>query len=313
VKKPFFIKNKKVLWTILGVVFIIFILLIKTKSVFKNETAEESGLVYSSSATLADLSNKDTDGDGVVDWEESLWGTDPTKVDTDEDGIPDGAEIAKEKAANGQGGEVLAEENLTETDKFSRELFTTVAILNQGGAVMDQAVIDELSSSLAEQVQNSSAKKVFSISDVKTADGNTLEVIQAYDTTLTSILKKNPIIFKNGYKGIAPSVGLTFADVFQKFLASEDINVLLKLDPLIKELDGIVAEMAKMTVPQVFLILHLETINGFERVVENMKDLKLIESDTIVAMKGASKLKENMQLLEGAISKLGNTLIQKLQ
>ena len=36
----------------------------------------------------------DADGDGLPDWEEALWSTNPKKPDTDGDGTPDGEEVA---------------------------------------------------------------------------------------------------------------------------------------------------------------------------------------------------------------------------
>lgn len=38
--------------------------------------------------------NKDSDGDGLKDWEEAIWQTDPQNPDTDGDGTPDGKEVA---------------------------------------------------------------------------------------------------------------------------------------------------------------------------------------------------------------------------
>ncbi len=36
---------------------------------------------------------RDSDNDGLKDWEEKIYGTDPEKIDTDKDGTPDGEEI----------------------------------------------------------------------------------------------------------------------------------------------------------------------------------------------------------------------------
>ena len=46
--------------------------------------------------TINQLLQKDSDGDGVMDWEEGLWGTDPNNTKTFE-GIPD-AEYIKTKS-----------------------------------------------------------------------------------------------------------------------------------------------------------------------------------------------------------------------
>ena len=44
-------------------------------------------------STSPDLSDRDSDGDGLPDWEEHLYGSDPLVFDTDKDGTPDGEEV----------------------------------------------------------------------------------------------------------------------------------------------------------------------------------------------------------------------------
>ena len=50
--------------------------------------------IFSGRETIIDPQNKDTDNDGLLDWEEELLGTDPLNPDTDADGYLDGEEIA---------------------------------------------------------------------------------------------------------------------------------------------------------------------------------------------------------------------------
>ena len=52
--------------------------------------------------TYQDLVSKDTDGDGIEDWEESLWGTDPNNKFTQE-GTPDASLIEHKKKSLGIG------------------------------------------------------------------------------------------------------------------------------------------------------------------------------------------------------------------
>ena len=51
------------------------------KSIFVGQN-NKNKLATAEPATLNDLLQKDTDGDGVMDWEEALWGTDPNNPTT---------------------------------------------------------------------------------------------------------------------------------------------------------------------------------------------------------------------------------------
>ena len=83
-------------------VFVLVVFVLKNKDSLglagKENGTEEMGLIYGNEI-LENLITRDTDLDGVLDWEEGLWGTDPTKKDTNDDGVFDGVEIAKLKTA----------------------------------------------------------------------------------------------------------------------------------------------------------------------------------------------------------------------
>ena len=248
--------------------------------------------------------NKDTDFDGVLDWEESLWGTDPTKRDTNDDGVSDSVEVAKIKSVTGSGesntGE--GEEQLTETDKFSREFFSTIASLNQNG-VMDQMTVETLSTSLADKIKNAAPRKVFVLSDIKTTPSDTAQTVKKYDDTLNSIYKKYPV------KG-------SVIEILRKFTADEnniDVSVLSELDPIITQTKNIIAALLKVAVPQSLALLHLNFMNGLQRPIENLEDIQLYEADVIVALSGISQYEKNTALLKSATDTLGNAIAEKLK
>jgi len=280
----------------------------KTSSVFKNITNpelnnnENQGLVYSN-ALIGDLVNMDTDGDGVLDWEESLWGTDPTKRNTNDDGTSDFVEIEKLKAAQGISEPTWSEqnnENLTETDKFSREFFSTVVALNQAG-VIDAATVDKLGSTLADEVSNSVPRKVFAIKDFKTS-GDDKNSIQIYGNALASIFNKHAININAG-------------DILEEAITEDgeiDVEVLNKLDPIIKNFNGIINEMSKINVPPYFLSVHLQTINGLEKIAENLADIKLIDKDPLAAMSAMSQYPKNNEELQSYIDTLNQKGVEKL-
>ena len=295
-------------------VFAVALFLLKTTSVFENKetykgAGQKNGLTYGN-ITIKDLVNKDTDGDGILDWEEGLWGTDPTKKETTP-GTPDKVAIENLKKQTGQNqqglpllknGDNQSIENLTQTDQFSRELFSTIATLNQNG-IVDQATIDKLGASLAEKIQNPIIRKVFLISDIKTINDNSVQAFINYNNALNSIFQKYPTTY-------------SVLDVLQEFIIDEnsvDVSVLSKLNPIIEQSNKVMTAMVKMNVPQSLSVLHLNFINTLQRLVENLSDIKLYDNDSIVALGGISKYKENTTQLESDLNNLVNVIDQKLK
>ena len=280
-------------------VFLIVIFFWKNKSNYENEVGDRVGLAYGE-LRLGDLISKDTDLDGIPDWEENLWGTDPAKDDTDGDGVKDDVAIAELRVQNGGSAEAPKDEVLTETDKFSRELFSTVATLNQAGPV-DESTIQKLSESLAEQIKNPKVKKVFLLSEIKTKADNSADSFGLYIEQIGAIYKKYP----------AEGNVISILEEFGTDGENPNVEALEKLDPIIKHSELTLAELAKMQVPSELAVLHLDLLNSLQRLMENIADLQFFETDTIVAMSAMSKYEENVEILESVKNQLGQKIMAK--
>lgn len=266
-----------------------------------------NGLTYESVA-IADLINKDTDQDGLLDWEEGLWGTDPTKAETTP-GTPDSIVIEKlkgEQANSVEQGESLLnsgeKENLTETDMFSRELFSTVATLSQAGS-LDEATIEKITSSLAERMQNSAPRKVFTSADIKIINDESFQAIKNYNYALRDIYTK----FQTKEGAVK---------VLQEFTAdgnTVNLDALKKLDPIIEQTNKILAGIAQTPVPQTLSLLHLNLLNSLERLNENYSDIRLYDTDVIVSLSAMIQYGQNTVILETAASNLTKAIKQKWQ
>ena len=291
-------------------VFLVVLFLLKNGLLFDSITSfmqskQTNGITYDNNMTVKDLINKDTDGDGVPDWEEILYGLDPTKKETTP-GIPDSVALEKMKADQTPGAETANgnnqdTQNLTKTDQFSKELLSTVAALDMGGS-MDQSTVDQISSSLANEIQNSTPRKVFSLSDIKVINDNSLKAIKKYSDTLNAISKKYPD-------------RENVMDVLQKFIAdgnNVDSSALLELDPIIAETQGALGEILKMSVPQSLTSLHLDFINAGEKLIENMSDMKLFDTDPVVAFGAMSQYESNANSFQSALIALASAVGQKL-
>ena len=245
------------------------------------------------------------DGDGVLDWEETLWGLDPTKAETTP-GTPDMTVVNKLRVESGNENSTsrtgtAPEENLTETDKFARELFSTVTALEQSGS-LDQATAEKMVASLAENIQNSPQRKVYASVELKITTDNSVAAVEKYNNLLDYVYTKYPI---------QGNVG----DVLQKFLANDnnvDVAALAELEPFISQNKKIIDALVQTSVPQFLAPLHLNVINALEGAVENLSDIKLYESDPMVAMGGISKYQDNATKLESNLNNLANAIINKL-
>ena len=243
-------------------------MLVKNKTYFINTLAGSPGLSYGNE-TLASLVGKDSDGDGVEDEEEIR-------------GLRAAADLpeTEESATN-------EEESLTQTDKLSRELFSAVVALNQVGEV-DAAAAEKLTESIAEQIKNSVPKKIYLASEINVTNDNSREAMERYVTDISNIYKKYPTPSK------------TTLDVLVEFVGdgeTENPEALKDLEPIAAQTKNVIDEMIKMSVPGDLSSLHLEVVNGLQRLKENIEDIGLFEFDPIVAMGGISKYEENTFLL----------------
>jgi len=293
------------------VLFLVVLFLIRNTAIFKNTVNfvkgnQENGLTYGN-ITIEDLVSKDSDSDGIVDWQEPLYGLDPTKKETTP-GIPDSTAISKLQAEQGEsvGGinksiSSTEPEKLTKTEQFSRELFATVAAGSQSGA-MDQTMVNALGASLATKIENPVVRKVFTLSDIKiTNDDSSLAIIN-YLKTMNTIANKYPI-------------KEDVLSILQKFVADEnnlDMSALAKLDLVIKPIQSAMEEGLKINVPQSLAQLHLDCLNGLERVIENLNDIRLFDTDPIVTMGAINQVYPNAISLGSAVTKLQNVITQKL-
>jgi len=271
----------------LAVVFVVALFFIKNQTLIRNNAGKAMPSVYYEDELVVDLINQDTDLDGIPDWEESLWATNPAKKDTNNDGISDNEEISQTKNASGD------EEHLTQTDKFSRELFSAVATLNQNGLV-DETTVDNLSDSLADQIQNRAPRRVFQLSELKVIKDRGTESAEEYNDAQKAIFRKH-----------VPSVSLE--NVLTEAIRDSgniDMEALSKLDLIINQINGVVRELLALKVPESLAQSHLEVINEFEKLSENLSDMKLIEVDPIVAFGAMNRYEENILRLQESLEKL---------
>ncbi len=288
-----------------AVIFLVVVFVIKTKPFTKKDISNSQIPNLIGTETIKELALKDTDGDGIADWEESLWGTDFTKIETTP-GIKDSDAINKlklEKQAqnSSEGLSTLNEENLTETDKFAREFFTTIAVLNQSGEV-DQNTVDKLSEELTNRITNTPQRKIYTEKDIVVNSTETVTSFKKYSDAITGIYAKNKMSY-------------TVYDVLQKFIIDEEnvnVEALEELNPIIQKTENIINGMLKLSTPTSLARTHLDLINSLEKLKENITDIKLYDTDVILSLSAIGQYENNASTLQTTIDNLTMKLALKL-
>jgi hypothetical protein len=267
--------SRNVLILIICVITITFVTLVFVAP--RKEQKGTENILPVPESLIASHLDLDSDGDGLKDWEETLWGTDPLNPDSDGDGISDGEEIRlnRNPLVKGEGEKVTissstssAPETLTATDRFSREFFTRYVALKQSGKKVTQNEINAIISGLIEADYGTASAHTFTelsirpISDSSTSFKN-------YGNALGSVFAKNPQSMEHE---------LT---ILERYKNTEDARILASLTQNDARYERIIAELLKVPVPQTLVGYHVQLLNTHSDLLLGLRAIIDIENDPI--------------------------------
>lgn len=250
----------------------------------KNKPATQSPtLVYANDTEIRTLEH-DTDNDGLKDWEESLWKTDPKNADTDGDGVTDGTEVDENRdpAVSGPGTRKLqpattTPENQAEisaTDGFSRELFSQYAALRQSGNLTTESTNDLVASIVADAEAKATEKtRIYTTADVLTTTNSSREAVLAYRDRL------NTTIGAYSYAQLGDEM-----TVLNEIITAGDPARMGELAKAEKAYRAILRDLKKLPAPETLAVLHASFLTTFEGLAESTQGMQAALSDPLVAV-----------------------------
>jgi len=243
----------------------------------------------------------DTDGDGMKDWEEALWKTDPNKTDTDNDGTSDSDEIKLNRDPLKQNINPTNQEPSDKVDpkiiadnKKAEEEFTALSETDKMGRMMFSQYIatkkldSELTATDKTQIVESTLAnlpmatfKLFSKEEIITTDQSDNETLRVYINNIAFILIENLKIKTETVDDILTDFSNIINDADLKI---ETSKIFKRFSPLVEKNKKTVNDLLGLRVPKVILAEHLELLNAFQKTYQSLDIMQKSTNDIITLL-----------------------------
>jgi hypothetical protein len=273
----------------LGIIAII--LLVQTpwfRAFFHAKKSTSSG----PSVTVGDLVNKDSNGNGIPDWEEELWGLNPTVLYTNG---KSNAEIIKEKKAALGVTDPTAGTPTNQTDAIAQQLFSITTALSQNPNVSD-ATLQNVADQLGSSVNVAAVGNTYSLENIHTVTTTTAS-LQNYDKTVSTIISMSD---------------LNQDDITIIINAAQtgDYSELPQLAPIGVTYTTLAKELSAISVPIGVAQYHLDIINSFAGMATSFTYLMQMQDNSTEALVGIALYKVYAIRGESAFNNLDQYLIK---
>lgn len=239
----------------------------------------------------------DSDQDGLKDWEEQIYGTNSHNPNTDGDEIKDGDEIAQNRDPLKLGPDDYLtkkdtslsspssiddrqQQNLT---KRLAEVFGTDYLLNLVQDPQSQPDVDAIADKMAQITLDQPLfhAPAMTASDIIISHNATLGDVAQYINQFNAILL-NPLKPLPDTKSIS--------DAIANIVHTEDVArtsaATSKLAIYIEKYDGFFTDIRTISVPEIFVSLHLDYLNTAIKEREALKKIQNVKSDPFTALLG---------------------------
>ncbi len=238
--------------------------------------------------------NQDSDGDGLKDWEELLYHTDPRNPDTDGDGTLDGEEVrlgrdptkpntskdpkkpsdyfaTAEPLTDAKNRSLAPDKNLTAD--FTRTFLRgpLAQILAGTEPQIDTKGVDRYADQLTKQSVLADAPR-FTQKDILIGPGDDKQAIQQYFTAFQKIFNALRAQGKNELDIIA--------EVFQ----NQDYGALTDLATYPDAYQKAITDLRNIAVPNDLIKFHLTVLNDLTKFKRSVEILQRAETDPILAI-----------------------------
>lgn len=253
-------------------------------------TSKQAG-AESTEELLRAFSSRDADADGLPDWQESLYGTDPNNAHsfslemTDGEAASQGLLEPKFRTdLSGLAGEDLEVPGIyaapgTVTDTFARDLYKNYMLSRDGLPPTTEELNSFMQQALADLAATQRVAKAYSLGNVRVS-GSGAEAMRTYAAAAERAIGNNTVVAEKNEL-------FYFTEAVQK----DDKAALAKVREIGKAYWNISAALIQVEVPSEAQTAHLEMANATAYMSVVVGNLGALESDPLRGMLGMIEYK----------------------
>lgn len=242
-------------------------------------------------ALLKSYAAKDSDADGLPDWQEALYGTDPINPESVKAGILDGEAVAQGLVSPRFSNEtaVVADNSVipgvtagpaTLTDQFSKELFSQY-LSARGEKARSATEINEFVSKRLDSLLATRYPITYSIKDIKRGGASGPAALRSYAASAEQAIARQTI-----------TATKTELDYFELVVKKDDAAAAKKIGEIGAMYSATAKSLLAVSVPPEAESAHVALVNGYARMGATVTDMASIQNDPVRGLVGISKYTE---------------------
>ena len=243
--------------------------------------------------TVKEIAQKDSNNNGIPDWEEYLWGLNPNG-----NGVKNKELILEKKNALSQSNGNSPTDNTTpisNNEALSREFFAAIISLQQTGSLDDQSM-KSISNAIGENIKIEEIKDIYTI-DQLTTENDSLAAKNEYQKEIQDVVKKY----------INSDIGNELTFIVQG-LNNKDPQALYAAKTVADAYQSFSKDLMKVKVPKSLAYAQLNAANDYFKTGQTIISLTTILNDPIVGMKGILTYKKYSDALALDLEKISELL-----
>lgn len=304
-------------WRVLGAMFFAVVFIVGAFMLARSVESPSVAQASTETALLQAIATRDTDGDGLPDWEEALYGTSPNLTDTFRLGMTDGAAVAKglivpkaianvTVATSSPDGSTVVDPSLppapaegTITTAFAESFFTLYLAAKQaaGGADLSEGQMNDVAS----HALSSLSSIIVAAPDYKSArdiavSGSGADALTSFAVSAEAVLLKNT-------SSAAKSEMYYLRDAVE----DGDTSALVHISSIAKAYRDSAAGLAVLPVPRELAAVHLALVNALMRTSQIADDFTRVNIDPLATILALKQYPQAVLALGEAFAHVGRT------